>query len=203
MNTGEPLQLPRQKEAQWSFSNGSDFHRVCRATEERVLTSRRAPTGHKLLNHFSISFSVAPVGGHFTLRLKSISAKTITKVTMKTFLLLLVLTSALGMSGCVTSRMFSEGPTTKVNLAGWHNLEVGMTKEQVISLLGNAPSKSVPEIMKESGKTIYFPEFWEYNYTSGLTLIPQPHPKSYHVYFDKQGRLANWGGPEATGKDKK
>ena len=33
----------------------------------RKRTRRRAPTGHKLFNHFSTSFSVAPVGGHGTL----------------------------------------------------------------------------------------------------------------------------------------
>ena len=37
----------------------------------RYRTSRRAPTGHKLLNHFSTSFSVAPVGGHQTFGRKS------------------------------------------------------------------------------------------------------------------------------------
>lgn len=126
--------------------------------------------------------------------------------TMKTSLLILILTSALGMSGCssyVASHMFREGPTTKVNLAGWHKLEVGMTKQQVTSLLGNAASKSGPGTTTMSGKTTYNHEFWEYNWTSGITIFPHPHPKSYHVYFDRHGKLASWGEPETTGKHNK
>ena len=45
-------------------------------------TSRRAPTGHKPFNHFPASFSVAPVGGLWTLARRN--------KTMKTSLLLLV-----------------------------------------------------------------------------------------------------------------
>jgi hypothetical protein len=94
--------------------------------------------------------------------------------------------------------MFREGPTKKVNLAGWQKLEVGMTKQQVISLLGNAASKNGPGTMTMNGETTYDPEFWEYNWTAGLTLFPHPHPKSYHVSFGKEGKLASWGEPEAA-----
>jgi outer membrane protein assembly factor BamE (lipoprotein component of BamABCDE complex) len=94
--------------------------------------------------------------------------------------------------------MFREGPTKKVNLAGWQKLEVGMTKQQVISLLGDAASKRGPETTTMSDRVTYDPEYWEYNWTSGIPILAHPHPKSYSVYFDKEGRLAGWREPEPT-----
>jgi hypothetical protein len=41
--------------------------------KKKRLTSRDAPTGHKLFNFFSTAFSIAPVGAHQTLSERTFS----------------------------------------------------------------------------------------------------------------------------------
>ncbi len=105
--------------------------------------------------------------------------------------------------GCAHQNIFDERPTKRVNLAGWRKLKVGMTKQQVISLLGDAASKTPPGSMTMDKEVISLPELWEYNWQSGLNLFGNPHPKSYAVRFDKDGRLSSWYEPKTTDEQKK
>ena len=97
------------------------------------------------------------------------------------------------------SGLFDEGPIKKVNLAGWEKLEQGMTKQQVIELLGDSERKSGPSKVTfgegEEKEEISIPERWEYNYTIGISLFGGVHDKAYVVYFDKKGLLDYWREP--------
>ncbi|MBI2438194.1 MAG: outer membrane protein assembly factor BamE [Lentisphaerae bacterium] len=94
--------------------------------------------------------------------------------------------------------LFEEGPTTKVTLSGWSKLEKGMTREQVISLLGDSSVKWGPGSFSIGGDEYKTNERWEYNWTIGFSLFGQVHPKAYVVYFDDEDRLASWQEPEET-----
>ncbi|MCK5114140.1 MAG: hypothetical protein KAR11_05185 [Phycisphaerae bacterium] len=90
--------------------------------------------------------------------------------------------------------LFEEGPTEKVNLNGWEKLEKGMTKKEVSDLLGEPGSS-----FGIGGKTIDgnepMSETWEYNWTVGLSLFGNAHPRAYVVRFGPDGKLALWREP--------
>jgi hypothetical protein len=100
-----------------------------------------------------------------------------------------------------TLHLFEDGPTKNANLSGWTKLEEGMTKDQVISLLGDSWAKSGPGSFTLGGTTNTTPERWEYNWKIGLGLFGQVHPKAYVVYFDQDGKLSSWREPIETNED--
>lgn len=82
--------------------------------------------------------------------------------------------------------LFMEGPTTEINIEKWKSLKIGMTKEEVISLVGSPPFQKIVD------GAIY--EFWEYEYHASL-LSDGPHPKAYVIYFNKDGKVAKMREP--------
>lgn len=94
-------------------------------------------------------------------------------------------------------------PMREVNEEGWERLEIGMTKEQVIELLGESPFQNTKsrtnynEYTKDYEyieKGVYKLDYWEYNYSYGL-LSPSHHPKAYVVYFDENGKVSGFREP--------
>jgi hypothetical protein len=102
-----------------------------------------------------------------------------------------------------TLDLFKEGPTTEVNLAGWQKLEKGMTKPQVVNLLGDSSVKYGPGTYTLGGATNTTPETWEYNWTVGFSWLGEVHPKAYVVYFGDDGKLALWREPLETNTTEK
>jgi hypothetical protein len=82
----------------------------------------------------------------------------------------------------------------------WAQIKVGMTKEQVQTLLGDAPSKSkceYPSGGKHPEEELSKTEFWEWGFTYGL-LAPVPHEKAFVVYFDHDGRVSSFRAPQVA-----
>lgn len=78
---------------------------------------------------------------------------------------------------------FLEGPTSNVNIENWRKIKIGMTKEQVIILIGNSPSQhSIPNNNDSCASSV----FWEYGYQSLLG----PHEKAYVVFFNSDGLVS-------------
>jgi len=102
-----------------------------------------------------------------------------------------------------TLHLFDDGPTNKVNVAGWSKLEEGMSQQQVIEILGEARTKHGPGTSTFGDITNAIPETWEYNWRVGLSLFGEVHPKAYVVYFDGQGKLASWRAPIETNEAQK
>jgi hypothetical protein len=96
--------------------------------------------------------------------------------------------------------LFEEGPTKQVNLEGWAKLKEGMTREQVIDLLGDSSTKWGPGTFTIGDDEYATSERWEYNWTIGFSLFGGVHPKAYVVYFDENGHLASWREPLETNK---
>lgn len=123
------------------------------------------------------------------------------KIVKRTLLGLLVLIMVGSLGAFIYGRyfftldLFKEGPTTKVNRAGWSKLEKGMTKEQVTSLLGPRPAGFGPGTSTLAGRTYIISETWEYNWKSGVSLFGETDPRSYTVCFDEEGKLASWRAP--------
>ncbi len=80
-----------------------------------------------------------------------------------------------------------------VNTQAWKRLRVGMTKEEVEKLLGEAPSKNRSE-PSDRGQKVRSVDYWEYGYTYGF--VPIAHPKAFVVYFNPNGKVASFRGPE-------
>jgi len=98
---------------------------------------------------------------------------------------------------------FGEGPAKRVNLAGWAKLEKGMTRKQVIHLLGDSHNKAGASTFTIGDDEFETSERWEYNWTVGIPLFGEVHPKAYVVYFDVDGKLATWREPIEEGNDPK
>jgi len=91
----------------------------------------------------------------------------------------------------VTGVFILPGPATKIDLNRWEQLRVGMTKDQVIELIGDASSKhkvAVGHDKNNVSKKIEQNEFWEYN--SHSSLFGGPHPRAYVIYFDSEGKVS-------------
>ena len=90
------------------------------------------------------------------------------------------------------------GPHTvrNVDTQAWARLQVGMTQQRVIEILGDAPSKHKREpSQKGTRQDSDQLEFWEYNHTYGL-FAPVPHPGAYVIYFDQHENVISFRGPE-------
>jgi hypothetical protein len=91
--------------------------------------------------------------------------------------------------------LFKKGLIKKVNLAGWEKLEKGMTKARVVELLGKSDCGFGPDSGSIGDKKFIVPETWEYNWSVGLSLLGEVHPKAYIVRFDSEGKLTSWREP--------
>ena len=83
-----------------------------------------------------------------------------------------------------------------VDTQRWAQLKLGMTKEEVQNLLGEAPSKQNIEPSDKSKLSDQtFREFWEWGFTYGI-LAPVPHEKAFAVYFDQDGKVSSFQSPQ-------
>lgn len=78
---------------------------------------------------------------------------------------------------------FAPGQTSRIKTENWAKVKIGMTKKEVVDVLGDSPSKHVISVdsSKKKSNTL---EFWEYEYRS--SLLSEPHPKAYVIYFTKE-----------------
>ena len=90
---------------------------------------------------------------------------------------------------------FEAGPTNKIKTENWEKLKIGMTKKEVIDLLGDSPSKHIISVHSPEKSSNAF-EFWEYEYRSSPISIP--HPKAYVVYFNQKGLVSKLREPMNT-----
>ncbi|MBU1853468.1 MAG: outer membrane protein assembly factor BamE [Candidatus Omnitrophica bacterium] len=96
----------------------------------------------------------------------------------------------------IADMVFSPHSLPRVDLDAWGQLQKGMTKEDVIALLGDSHSKTSPVITAESNKTSSVDkEYWEYNWTDGLSGVFGPSLRAYVVYFDGQGKVVSFREP--------
>ncbi|MBI4219741.1 MAG: hypothetical protein HY682_06315 [Chloroflexi bacterium] len=108
---------------------------------------------------------------------------------------------ALGVLFLVSLRpLFGPGPIRSVSPGAWARLRVGMTKDEVVFLLGDAEVKSGPGKTEVAGRPALmtpelWPEFWEYNWTDGFPIF-SPSDKAFVVYFDSQGRVSSFREPK-------
>jgi hypothetical protein len=103
----------------------------------------------------------------------------------------------------VAEQITGPHPVRNVDTQAWASLQVGMTQQRVIEILGDAPSKhkSEPSQMGTTQDSDQL-EFWEYNYSYGL-FAPVPHPKAYVIYFDQDQKVTSFRGPaDETGAAK-
>lgn len=93
------------------------------------------------------------------------------------------------LSKAFADQVMGSHPLPKVNLEGWARVHVGMTQQEVVELLGEAPSRHKLEPSpNDTQEELHRLEFWEYNYTHGF-LAPIPHPKAYVIFFDRLGKV--------------
>jgi len=103
--------------------------------------------------------------------------------------LLLVFAVSFVMMSCQIATIFTQPhPATKVDPKKWVELRIGMTKDQVVSLLGDPPCQHKRRVENEEKNEIVSYEFWEYNFCSGA--LAGPDPKAYVIYFDVEGKVS-------------
>ncbi len=84
-----------------------------------------------------------------------------------------------------------EHPIKAVKTEGWPKINVGMTKQQVAALLGEAEEQGSLGISR-GGKKEEPSEWWAYNWSGSLG----PSSRAYVVYFDSQGRVYSFSSPK-------
>jgi len=96
------------------------------------------------------------------------------------------------------SSWFEPRPIMGVQPEAWAKLQVGMTKQDVIALLGESPCKGGPSTTEIDGKKeITRPEFWAYTWSEGLDLFG-PSDKAHAVYFDSDGKVSSFRAPKTA-----
>ena len=88
------------------------------------------------------------------------------------------------------------GPIRAALEGGWARLRIGMTREEVIALLGRSESECGPVMidMEPGPAVMVSQEFWEYGWTDGLPAH-SPSDRAYIVEFDLRGRLSAFREP--------
>jgi hypothetical protein len=99
-----------------------------------------------------------------------------------------------GIAHRITANVVSAHATKSVDTQAWTHLGIGMSREAVIALLGDAPYKRQSSSKSAGGGEAVRIEYWEYNYASGLGAST-PHPKAYVVYFDRTGKVSGFRPP--------
>lgn len=89
----------------------------------------------------------------------------------------------------IETQLRQGGATKRVDERAWTQLSIGMSREAVIALLGDAPYKRQSSSRSAGEEEAVQIEYWEYNYASGLGATA-PHPKAYVVYFDRTGKVS-------------
>jgi len=115
--------------------------------------------------------------------------------------------SEVAQAGQVIAGAFAEAirhphAAAAVDPNAWKQVRTGMTKPQVLALLGEAPRQ-----MQGESSSVVAPrkaepfEFWEYGYVSAFGA-PVPHDRAYVVSFDHDGRVSSVREPiEGEGPD--
>ena len=94
--------------------------------------------------------------------------------------------------------LFKPGPIMSVQPEAWAKLQVGMTKQDVIALLGESQRRVSTGTTEIDGKKeITRPEFWAYTWTEGLDLFG-PSDKAHAVYFDSDGKVSSFRAPKTA-----
>jgi hypothetical protein len=77
-----------------------------------------------------------------------------------------------------------------VNAGTWQQLRLGMTKAEVTQLLGEAPRRAGPTLVRTvaDGREQVLPEFWEYGFVAPFAA-PDPDPRAHVVYFGQDGKV--------------
>ena len=86
-------------------------------------------------------------------------------------------------AGVLAQGMLKGYPAKPVDPEGWRRVHVGMAKDDVLVLLGEAPHKGA-----ELGG--HSQEYWEYGHVSSV-FAPVPDNLGHVVYFDKQGLVSS------------
>jgi hypothetical protein len=94
-------------------------------------------------------------------------------------------------AGVIAQGMLKGYPAKPVDPEGWKRVHVGMTKDEVLGLLGEAPHKGT-----EPGEDSR--EYWEYGHVSSV-FAPVPDNLGHVVYFDKQGLVSSTREPTRDG----
>ncbi|MGO8925818.1 MAG: outer membrane protein assembly factor BamE [Limisphaerales bacterium] len=93
----------------------------------------------------------------------------------------------------IAEGLMKPGPLAAVDTQRWSQLKVGMTKEEVRKLLGEAPATSV------SSNASSRVEFWEWGYSYGFGTH-KAHEKAFVIYFDPEGKVSSFRAPQKAEK---
>ncbi len=78
----------------------------------------------------------------------------------------------------------------------WQRLRIGMSKQEVVQLLGEAPRRVGPTsvVGGQPSAAETLPEFWEYGFVAAFGT-PVPDARSYVVLFASDGRVTAFRKP--------
>ncbi len=93
--------------------------------------------------------------------------------------------------------LFEPGPIKSVDPLAWQKLKIGMTKQEVIELLGKSDRKSGAATLEVNGKhPTVNREFWLYNWSDGFDFFP--NSKAYVIIFDENAKVKMFREPLVT-----
>jgi hypothetical protein len=95
----------------------------------------------------------------------------------------------------IAEAMMQPHPVAPVKPGTWSHLRVGMTKQEVSELLGEAPSRSQGQLdLASPPGSVEALDFWEYGHASAM-LAPFPDDRAHVVYFGRDGRVLKFRAP--------
>ena len=117
---------------------------------------------------------------------------------MKSAKLLIISLFLSSLLSCYNFEFLGEGPIKNVNLGGWEHLQKGMTKKEVIQLIGDSHSKIGPRVLETKETQYKSLEYWEYGWSKGIQDMGSVSDKSYIIYFDQNEQLLSWKAPKTN-----
>ena len=92
-------------------------------------------------------------------------------------------------------------PGPAIDPAAWNKMKVGMTRDEVKTLLGEPIGTCAAGAQykdSDTGEAHIMPEWWEYQWGSGVAMS-RPSEKGYVVFFGESGRVSSFRDPIEQG----
>ena len=95
----------------------------------------------------------------------------------------------------LTEALLKPHPIRSVDAAAWSKLTLGMTKDEVVSIIGE--SSDISRRTTPDGSET---ETWQYGWSDGMLpeLLKEPSPRAYLVTFDSEERVASLTEPSGN-----
>jgi len=99
-------------------------------------------------------------------------------------------------SAAFADALMKGGPAPKPGLRAWQQIRVGLSREEVLAILGEPATKMKPNSPADAATNA---EWWEYGYSSPVTNMTVD-ARAYAIFFDGSGHVTSFQEPSEPSK---